>query len=707
MLQKPLHQSYYIGSKNVFAGEYPGDKYGERAELKLQQMVLFGVRHFIDLTEEGELTPYAHLLPPECTHTRFPIRDVSVPQSVDEVYKLIMRIRELANRNDGYVYIHCWGGVGRTGVIVACYLAAEMEKPSFDEVMKNLRDRFSDMPKSEYRVTPETKEQEAFIARYIQEKTYLIKKETTKIIYHRHTGSGLAISMTVELYPDHMVCTYNDACKHHRQENECSYEMEHYEKLVKELSTILFSSRDKRPHPTGGAGYSYSFEVNGERYLSFNNHHRFSGDYYTVQELILQFIEEHGQQCITYHDCPDWARNYLLEFTTPVFHKGTVDEVETSGCNGEIENQQWTIFEDNGKYGLKDNDGMIVIPANYDEINSSGYLGRGWDLKIGDKWGYVDATGNVIVPVEYDDVALERYEMIRIKKGETWGLLDSQGQTVLPFEYEDIYVDAPNVYRVKKDGVYGIIDKNGKILLPFKYKNLGAFDRNGFAYAENEERLYGYIDREDHIIIPFKYKQVKMFDGHYAIVSKDYGETGVVDREGNVVVPLKYYYIYIRRHDIIEVEKTVEGERLRGLYDLRNGFMLPCMYRKIECMGRDDEGILECKCRKGFYSTPVVVKVDSKKILKETIDLKTASKEERVEYLWDCFEFDEELVGSVREYPERVSVLDRTCSCGGNVIKMYYRSSPESWRNLAGRAGWLIICTKCMHQYDFLCTIMN
>lgn len=169
MLQKPLYQSYYIGSKNVFAGEYPGDKYGEKAETKLQQMIRFGVRHFIDLTEAGELTPYAHLLPPECTHTRFPIRDVSVPQSVDEVCKLILRIKELASRDDGYVYVHCWGGVGRTGVIVACYLAEEMEKLSFDEVMKNLRDHFSDMPKSAHRVTPETKEQEAFVARYIEE----------------------------------------------------------------------------------------------------------------------------------------------------------------------------------------------------------------------------------------------------------------------------------------------------------------------------------------------------------------------------------------------------------------------------------------------------------------------------------------------------------------------------------------------------------
>ena len=165
---RPLYQSYYLGDKNIYAGEYPGDKYGEKAEHKLQQMIHFGVRHFIDLTEEGELTPYAHLLPTNCTYTRFPIRDVSVPESVDKVVKLIGRIEELSGRNDGSVYIHCWGGVGRTGTIVACYLAERMKEPAFDNVLKKLRSLFSDMPKSAHRVTPETKEQEAFVAKYIE-----------------------------------------------------------------------------------------------------------------------------------------------------------------------------------------------------------------------------------------------------------------------------------------------------------------------------------------------------------------------------------------------------------------------------------------------------------------------------------------------------------------------------------------------------------
>jgi ADP-ribosylglycohydrolase len=128
---RPLYQSYYLGTRNIFAGEYPGDKNGEKAQGKIDQMVHFGVRHFIDLTEEGELRPYSHLLPKDCTYTRFPIRDVNVPDSVESVARLIGHIQELSKRDDGYVYIHCWGGVGRTGTIVGCYLAEDLKKSSY------------------------------------------------------------------------------------------------------------------------------------------------------------------------------------------------------------------------------------------------------------------------------------------------------------------------------------------------------------------------------------------------------------------------------------------------------------------------------------------------------------------------------------------------------------------------------------------------
>lgn len=165
-VSRPLYQSYYL-ERHIFVGEYPGDKDRERALAKIQHMTHFGVRHFIDLTEEGELLPYSNLLPQDSTYTRFPIRNVGVPRDYDSVERLVMRIKELSRRDDGYVYIHSWGGVGRTGTIIACYL----ENDSYENTMKILRHKYSLMPKSAFRCIPDTTEQENFIRQYISSKT--------------------------------------------------------------------------------------------------------------------------------------------------------------------------------------------------------------------------------------------------------------------------------------------------------------------------------------------------------------------------------------------------------------------------------------------------------------------------------------------------------------------------------------------------------
>lgn len=165
-IQRPLNQSYRV-SKHLWAGEYPGDKNGETAKNKLTRMIQFGIRCFFDLTEEGELIPYENLLPPNVSYVRFPIRDVSVPQSIEDVRNLVKTILQTADGTHGEVYVHCWGGVGRTGTIIACLIAEGMENPTLEKVMGELRTRFAMMPKSSYRQTLETKEQEQFVQQYI------------------------------------------------------------------------------------------------------------------------------------------------------------------------------------------------------------------------------------------------------------------------------------------------------------------------------------------------------------------------------------------------------------------------------------------------------------------------------------------------------------------------------------------------------------
>lgn len=209
-INRPLHQSYEVwGNGIIYAGEYPGDKNGELVKHKIERMHHFGIRHFIDLTEEGELRPYNHLLPSDTTYTRFPIVDCGVPKSVESVQRLLLRIEEL-KKMDGYVYVHCWGGVGRTGTIVACYLSQNWKEVDMNHTLEVLRRNFSEMPKSAYRKTPETKDQIDFINQFINaNKTY--KKEKTKRVADSIRGSlmagavGDALGYEVEFMSRHSI----------------------------------------------------------------------------------------------------------------------------------------------------------------------------------------------------------------------------------------------------------------------------------------------------------------------------------------------------------------------------------------------------------------------------------------------------------------------------------------------------------------------
>jgi protein-tyrosine phosphatase len=79
-----------------------------------------GVTLFLDLTQEGELEPYAFLVEPPARYLNLPIRDFSVPTREGLVATLDVIDAEL--EAGGVVYVHCWAGCGRTGVVVGSWL---------------------------------------------------------------------------------------------------------------------------------------------------------------------------------------------------------------------------------------------------------------------------------------------------------------------------------------------------------------------------------------------------------------------------------------------------------------------------------------------------------------------------------------------------------------------------------------------------------
>lgn len=116
-----------IAPGRLIAGRHPCAWGPENAAAEVRELEAAGVTLFLDLTQEGELGPYAHLVSPRARHRRMPIRDFSVPSREQLVATLDVIDAEL--QSDGVVYVHCWAGCGRTGVVVGSWLVRHGSEP--------------------------------------------------------------------------------------------------------------------------------------------------------------------------------------------------------------------------------------------------------------------------------------------------------------------------------------------------------------------------------------------------------------------------------------------------------------------------------------------------------------------------------------------------------------------------------------------------
>ena len=154
--------SYWIEPSRFAAGEYP-------------DALAAGVNDVIDLTEDDEgVVPYAHILARlsgdlavSTSRCRFPIPDESVPATICDMVRILDEI-DTALSARRVVYLHCRGGVGRTGTAVGCWLVrhgrtGEDALAHLAELWRGVARAFG-MPRS-----PQTREQENYIRGWREE----------------------------------------------------------------------------------------------------------------------------------------------------------------------------------------------------------------------------------------------------------------------------------------------------------------------------------------------------------------------------------------------------------------------------------------------------------------------------------------------------------------------------------------------------------
>jgi len=149
----PLERSYWALPGQLLAGAYPGDPQASVARSKVKRLIEAGVRVFVNLMEPDEtnnqgqtFAPYDDLVAQEAAAAgvsarcvRHPIPDLGVPpaQRMREIDATLVAARDAGE----CVYVHCWGGRGRTGTVAGIELcrAGVATREDFVEVIRRRR----------------------------------------------------------------------------------------------------------------------------------------------------------------------------------------------------------------------------------------------------------------------------------------------------------------------------------------------------------------------------------------------------------------------------------------------------------------------------------------------------------------------------------------------------------------------------------------
>lgn len=224
-------------------------------------------------------------------------------------------------------------------------------------------------------------------------------------------------------------------------------------------------------------------------------------------------------------------------------------------------------FLQNGKVGLKNQKGEILIPAQYEALgwsngsfsvveNVTGYRSNG-------KWGLVNLTNHKVTSPEYETLAPGSASLIVAHKkfnnsiSVQAGCISPSGKVIIPFQYDGLRISNLRAIVYKRDGYrfrHGLIDLSNRNLIPLEYQNiypLGSlrfavvsFDNKTAIFSENGSRLsdfsidsislvrndraviyqnqlQGLMNRDGEILLEPVFREIKILDDGAVMTRKN------------------------------------------------------------------------------------------------------------------------------------------------------------------------------------------
>ncbi len=243
------------------------------------------------------------------------------------------------------------------------------------------------------------------------------------------------------------------------------------------------------------------------------------------------------------------------------------------------------------------------------------------------KYGLSDRKGNIIITPQFDySLNFNRNGIAVASLNKKKGLINNNGKELTPFEYDNDLGDSEGVFLMRKrnpipgnslnDDTY-FIDNTGKIILTDKdkpYKVDGPF-YSGRALVKTPEGL-GYIDKTGKMIIPAVYVSQSLialtspmwFTNGTAVVSLKDKTYALIDVNGKTLTKKNYYFISdnspIFNFGEPQPEENIfvyknNAEEKHGYLDITGKELTPAIY-KYAAPFREGMGKVTNDTKQGF-----------------------------------------------------------------------------------------------------------
>jgi hypothetical protein len=243
-------------------------------------------------------------------------------------------------------------------------------------------------------------------------------------------------------------------------------------------------------------------------------------------------------------------------------------------------------FESNGLFGIRRvTDGYITVRPKYTSLHVPYYDTTTVLVEVNGKYGMTDHFGNMIIPIVHDAYDYD-YKNVSLRKDSLWAFFNHSGKRLTDYIYETVYFRAWGSAMVRKNGRCILVDSMVRPLSAeyddFRIASGGVHDP-WFVINNGKTGLIDYLGREK---IPCKYDALTLSRIHL-LIAKENNKYGVLDTNGKIVIPFEYDEIafdnfdefsYMYPHDMML--RLKKGE-FYGLADTSGKIIFPVKYGYI------------------------------------------------------------------------------------------------------------------------------